>query len=72
MIMSSGEYGKATSEQWRKKYDLVLVMDGKPYVMEGPLFGDDSKFKDSIGREVESYSLRIELKSNQGNKSQDE
>ena len=72
VIMSSGEYGKATSEQWRKKYDLVLVMDGKPYVMEGPLFGDDSKFKDSIGREVESYSLRIELKSNQGNKSQDE
>lgn len=72
VIMSIGEYNKATSEQWRKKYDLVLVMDGKPYVMKGPLFGDDSKFKDFIGREVESYSLRIELKSNQGNKSQDE
>ncbi len=62
VIMTKGEYQKATSEKWRKKYDLVLVMAGKPYILKGPLFGEDSEFKDSIGIEEATYNLRIELK----------
>ncbi len=62
VIMTKGEYRKATSERWRKKYDLVLVMAGRPYILKGPLFGEDSEFKDSIGIEAATYNLRIELR----------
>lgn len=62
VILTEGERKKAISEAWRRKYDLVLVMDGRPYILKGPLFGDDSEYRDSIQLEPATYNLRIELR----------
>lgn len=62
VVMTKGEYEKATSQAWRDKYDLVLVMEGKPYILKGPLFGNDSEFRNLIQLEPATYNLRIELR----------
>ena len=60
--MTKGEIDKATSQAWRDKYDLVLVMEGKPLILKGPLFGNDSEFRNSIQLEPANYNLRIVLR----------
>ena len=62
VILTEGERKKAMSQAWRSKYDLVLVMEGKPFILKGPLFGNDSEFRNSIQLEPATYNLRIELR----------
>lgn len=62
VILTEGERKKATSQAWRSKYDLALIMDGRPYILKGPLFGDDSEYRNSIQLEPATYNLRIELR----------
>ena len=62
VILTEGERKKAMSQAWRSKYDLVLVMEGKPFILKGPLFGNDSEFRNLIQLEPATYNLRIELR----------